>query len=45
LDLTKGIVIVDGKTAGTTKIADPVGVSLTSESIELDPLTFVIIKM
>lgn len=45
LDLTKGIVIVDGKTAGTTKIANPVGFSLTSESIELDPLTFVIIKM
>lgn len=44
-DLTKGEVIVDAKKAGITKIDKPLGISITSNKIELEPLTFVVIRV
>ncbi|MBP5470846.1 MAG: hypothetical protein J6Z11_16570, partial [Candidatus Riflebacteria bacterium] len=44
-DLTKGEVIVDAKKAGTTKITKPLGVSFTSNKIELETLTLVGIRV
>ena len=43
-DLTNGEVIVDAKQAGITKINKPQGLVLASNKIELEPLTFVVIR-
>lgn len=45
VDLTSGVTLVDENTAGITPIASPSGFTLTSTSIEVEPLTGVIIKM
>ena len=43
-DLTSGSVLVDGASAGTSPIASPVGVSISTNSITLDPLTMGVIQ-
>ena len=43
-DLTSASVLVDGATAGVTKIASPVGVTITASLVTLDPLTATVIK-
>lgn len=45
IDLTKGTVVVDQDEAGTTQVKDPSGYELKKDSISLEPLTAVIIKM
>ena len=44
-DLTKGEVIVDANKAGTLKIENPEGITLTSSKIELRPLSVAIIRL
>ncbi|MCZ0702309.1 secreted pullulanase [Natronobacillus azotifigens] len=44
-DYTAGDILVDGVTAGTEPISDPVGVTLTEGSIELAPLTATVIRL
>src|SRR5699024_6066928 len=44
-DLTEGIVIVDGETAGVVEIANPTGVTLAKDKITIDPLTAIVIKV
>ncbi|WP_345241609.1 pullulanase [Pontibacillus salipaludis] len=44
-DLTKGTVLVDNDEAGTQKVQSPSGFELASDSITLDPLTSVIVKV
>ncbi|SES10016.1 pullulanase, extracellular [Gracilibacillus ureilyticus] len=44
-DLTNGEVVVAGDKAGTKEIADPQGVKLTKESIEIAPLSSVVIRL
>lgn len=44
-DYTTENVIVDQKTAGTEAIDDPTGVTLTSTSLTIDPLTAIIIRV
>lgn len=44
-DLTRGVVLVDSDEAGTVGVSEQSGFQLTSDSIELDPLTTVIIKL
>jgi pullulanase/glycogen debranching enzyme len=43
-DITQGIVIADAANAGTEKIENPTGFTLTAKSITIDPLTVVVIK-
>ncbi|MEC2071842.1 pullulanase [Alkalihalophilus marmarensis] len=43
-DITQGIVIADAANAGTEKIENPTGFTLTDKSITIDPLTVVVIK-
>ncbi len=45
MDLTKGTVVVDNDEAGTTQVLNPSGFDLTSDSITIEPLSAVIIKM
>lgn len=44
-DFSEGDILVDGLTAGTESISDPVGVALTEDSIELEPLTASVIRL
>ncbi|THG91246.1 alkaline amylopullulanase [Alkalihalobacillus alcalophilus ATCC 27647 = CGMCC 1.3604] len=44
-DLTEGIVVVDQVQAGTTEIVEPVGVEITADSIKIEPLTAVVVKV
>ncbi|MFC5529059.1 pullulanase [Cohnella yongneupensis] len=44
-DLTSGTVVVDNDEAGTTEVGSRSGFTLTANSIRLQPLTAVIIKM
>ncbi|WP_242705733.1 pullulanase [Pontibacillus sp. ALD_SL1] len=44
-DLTKGTVLVDNDEAGSQKVQSPSGFELTSDSITLDPLTAIIVKV
>ncbi|KGP92626.1 pullulanase [Pontibacillus chungwhensis BH030062] len=44
-DLTKGTVLVDHDEAGTQEVQSPSGFTLASDSITLDPLTTVIVKV
>ncbi|GAA4063610.1 pullulanase [Amphibacillus indicireducens] len=44
-DYSAGDIIVDGQTAGTEPISNPTGVTLSSDSIELDPLTATVIRL
>ncbi|MBU5595487.1 pullulanase [Amphibacillus sp. MSJ-3] len=44
-DYSAGDIIIDGLVAGTDPIDDPVGVTLTKDSIELDPLTASVIRL
>lgn len=44
LPLEEGEIIVDRETAGTVEIEHPVGVTLTTEQITIDPLTTIIIR-
>lgn len=44
-DLTEGYVIADGQTAGTRSITNPEGISVTEESVTLDPLTASVIVL
>ncbi|WP_440895019.1 pullulanase [Amphibacillus sp. Q70] len=44
-DFSAGDVLVDGLTAGTESISDPIGVVLTEDSIEMDPLTATVIRL
>ena len=43
-DLTGGMVLVDAEKAGVEPIVEPKGVAMKSDSIVLEPLTFVVIK-
>ena len=44
-DYSAGDIIVDGQTAGIKPINEPTGVTLTKDSIELDPLTATVIRL
>ncbi|QHA93579.1 pullulanase [Bacillus sp. N1-1] len=44
-DLTNGKVLVDDDEAGVKKVSEPSGYELTNNSIHLDPLTTVIVKV
>ncbi|RCW77295.1 secreted pullulanase [Saliterribacillus persicus] len=44
-DLTSGTVVVDNDEAGTAAVSEKSGFSLTSDSMSIDPLTTVVIKV
>lgn len=44
-DYSDGEIIVDSQTAGIEPINEPTGVTLTKDSIELDPLTATVIRL
>lgn len=44
-DLTAGEVIVDQQQAGTDAIADPVGIEWSADSITIDPLSAIVIRV
>ncbi|RJE86228.1 pullulanase [Paenibacillus sp. 1011MAR3C5] len=44
-DLTGGTVIVDNDEAGTTAVSDPSGFALTKQTLTIDPLSAVVIRM
>ncbi|MGD6831800.1 pullulanase [Sutcliffiella halmapala] len=44
-DLTEGDVVVDADEAGAEEVSDVTGVQLTAESITVDPLTTVVVKV
>ncbi|MDX5473995.1 MAG: pullulanase, partial [Bacillaceae bacterium] len=44
-DLTAGVVVVDADEAGVVEVSERSGFELTSESITLDPLTTVVVKV
>ncbi|WP_096156539.1 pullulanase [Bacillus sp. FJAT-45066] len=44
-DLTSGIVVVDGDEAGVVEVSERTGFEWTSESITLEPLTTVVVKV
>ncbi len=45
IDLTEGVVVVDGNESGTVEVADPTGFELSADHISLDPLTAVVVKV
>ncbi|MFD2508545.1 pullulanase [Halalkalibacter alkalisediminis] len=44
-DLTDGAVVVDSDEAGISEVTDRSGFTLTADSIQIDPLTTVVVKM
>ncbi|AOM81713.1 Pullulanase [Salisediminibacterium beveridgei] len=45
LDLTEGVVIVDGNESGIAEVSDPTGFELSADHISLDPLTAVVVRI
>jgi hypothetical protein len=44
-DLTMGLIVVDNVNAGINPLTNPSGVTLTSSSIEVSPLSVIVIEV